>query len=104
MRPLLPLRLLGRPAPLAVNDVAELIADMLKPVREIDLVLYGSTVEAGRVVGDVDVWLAGPPKVVDAATLLLRTLATRHALPIDVARAGGEDPGLDAATRWCVSQ
>jgi len=104
MRSRLPPWLLGRRASLVVEDVVELVADALEPVREIDLLLYGSTVEAGRVIGDIDLWLSGTPECVQAAIPLLQTLAQRRALPIDVARAVSENPELDAATRWCVGR
>lgn len=90
------------PAP-PVDEVVELLSTAVEDLRGIDLVLYGSTVHHGRVVGDIDLWLAGPAWVVAEVRKRLEGAAGSDLPLLDIASPGGP-PDLEAAVRWCVAR
>jgi hypothetical protein len=84
--------------------LAERLADSLAPSFEVDALLYGSSVEQGQVVGDVDVWLYGELADVADAESRLRSVAMELSVRLDIVRSAvaGEPNPLDEPTRWCV--
>jgi len=94
----------GAPS-LSLDDVLGLLDGATRRFSEIDLVLYGSTVHHGRLVGDVDLWLAGDPLCAATAMAALRVLENRVGIRCDVVEPPGsaEVRDLDAASQWCVA-
>jgi hypothetical protein len=89
---------------LNTQQVVERVEDVLRGLRELDSLIYGSTITEGSVVGDVDVWLDGDFKEVTLATSLLAELGATLGVTFDIARPSAPTDGVvpDEAVLWCV--
>lgn len=87
-------------------EVVERLAEALVSLPRVDALLYGSTVREGRVVGDVDVWLAGDEHAVELAECALVRLTLDLPFRIDVTRPRTVRAGslVDEAICWCVHE
>jgi len=89
----------------SIETVLDLVQRATEDIDGIDLLLFGSTVHHGRVVGDIDLWLNGPSLPAAVAARRLSALDSQLRASVDVIRPGeGDDTSrLDAAYRWCVA-
>jgi hypothetical protein len=88
---------------LSLPLAAELISEAVGEMNGLDLLLYGSTVEYGRIAGDLDLWLNGTPERVEKASLRLRILERQLSTAIDIASPNAEHPDLAPAVQWYAS-
>ena len=93
-----------RRAGLSLDEVIESVAASVASLRGLDLLVFGSTVEHGWLIGDLDVWLAGAPQVIEQADALLRVFGQRASIAIDIASVRHTHPEYAPATRWCASR
>jgi hypothetical protein len=88
---------------ISLTQAAELVAEATEHNSGIDVVIYGSTVHEGLLVGDLDVWLGGNADHALSCERDLLMLAHRIGITLDVVLDLSCQPLTDAV-RWCVHQ